>query len=599
MCFVVVVLAAIPFLYGLLSSPKGARYLGFEYNLDDHMVYAAWMRQAMDGHFLFDNRFTTDSQPGLTVHLYFWLLGQIARLLGIPLTATLARLFFSGLFVHLLYRLIKRLSDSVFTTRLIFGLVLFGGGLGFLVWHNFGRDIVRPETLLMSNLTFGKLPIDVWQPEAFIFPSILTNSLFMVSLCLVLFAFDCYLRASEGWKTVVPGCLAMGVLMNIHSYDVLLLALVLAGFAVMEAGNRRLSFGWLSRAGVITFGVVPAALWFVHVLQSDAVFQMRAGTPTFSANFQQVFSGLTLLILFGLGGIGLRAKSRQQQVGLGIICLLILLLLVLANKAPGEAYFLGPGVWVALFAMAVTALYLTRSEEPVYNLILAWAVIGLTAIYFPALFQRKLAEGLAIPWAILAALGISQFLKDRERNRRNLATVMVLLLCGATSISWLMIRDRYLIQANVSNTTVHAPYLSRDAAAVIDALSMDPKHKVVLAMPGIAAPETDSEGNPVPDSFATPILPDFNPIISGLTGAYTYAGHWSETPDYLARRSELTRFFLARTDSSQREAFLRKVKPDYIVAPSAETYGSSFADLTSLGETIYSGNQFALIKIRK
>ena len=64
-------LAALPVLLGFLAKPEGQTYLPFHLSLDDHMVYAAWMRQAMDGHSLFDNRFTTDAQPGLTFHLLF------------------------------------------------------------------------------------------------------------------------------------------------------------------------------------------------------------------------------------------------------------------------------------------------------------------------------------------------------------------------------------------------------------------------------------------------------------------------------------------------------------------------------------------------
>ena len=76
-------------------------YLGYQYNTDDHMVYSAWMRQAMDGRFFFDNRFTLDAQPGLTVHVYFFVLGLIAKFLGIATTVTIARALLSGLFVWL------------------------------------------------------------------------------------------------------------------------------------------------------------------------------------------------------------------------------------------------------------------------------------------------------------------------------------------------------------------------------------------------------------------------------------------------------------------------------------------------------------------
>ena len=123
--------AALPALYAQIAAPKGSAYLGFEYNTDDHMVYSAWMREAMDGHFFFDNRFTTDPQPGLTVHLYFWIFGLVAKIVGIPFASNLARLAFTGLFVPLLYRLVRRVSGSVFTTRLAVTVTIWGAGSAF------------------------------------------------------------------------------------------------------------------------------------------------------------------------------------------------------------------------------------------------------------------------------------------------------------------------------------------------------------------------------------------------------------------------------------------------------------------------------------
>src|SRR3954469_15152980 len=95
----VAIVAAFPALYALAATPPGSHYLGFEYGTDDHLVYAAWMRQAMEGRFLMDNRFAVDAQPGLTVHIYFFLLGQVARITGIAAAMFLARIGFTVLFV--------------------------------------------------------------------------------------------------------------------------------------------------------------------------------------------------------------------------------------------------------------------------------------------------------------------------------------------------------------------------------------------------------------------------------------------------------------------------------------------------------------------
>ena len=595
---VAVLLAGLPSIIALLRAPAGASYLGFEFNTDDHMVYSAWMRQAMDGHFLFDNRFTTDAQPGLTVHLYFWALGLIAKVFGIPLTSNLARLFFTGLFVPLLYKLVRRVSPSVFVTRLAVSLTVVGGGLGFVVWHNFGREIVRDGPGPLKAAMGGLLPVDVWQPEAFVFPSMLTNGLFMVSLCLILVIFQSFLDAKEGWKPVVWGGLALGLLMNIHSYDVLIVGFTMAGFLAMQLAVKRLSGVWILRGLAMTAAVIPAALWFVYVLQSDAVFQARAATPTYSANFRAVFFGYALMFAVALPGLLLRWQSWKKRIGLGLVALLIVGLLI-ASASAGSEYFLTPVTWAPCAVIALAALYLMADEEPAVNLLLAWAVMGLIALYFPALFQRKLAMGLSVPWAILATLGFAEMVNKLDRGARNLAAALAAILFGATSLFWIVRRENYLIRRDVSTTTVHSVYLRQDAREIVKLLGQSTKRTVVIAMPGIPSPDLDEAGERIPDEFGTPAIPDLNPVLSGLAGVYTYAGHWSETPDYDRRRAESQAVFLAGTDPARRMAILEHIKPDYIVAPATETYTSGFADLSSLGEVVYSGTQFKLIRLSR
>ena len=48
----------------------------------------------------------------------------------------------------------------------------------------------------------------------------------------------------ENVKKVVQGAVAMGVLMNIHSYDALLIGLVLIGFICSLLGAKLLSKEW-------------------------------------------------------------------------------------------------------------------------------------------------------------------------------------------------------------------------------------------------------------------------------------------------------------------------------------------------------------------
>jgi hypothetical protein len=589
---------SIPAITAFFGAPAGSSYLGFEYNTDDHMVYSAWMRQAMDGHLLMDNRFTTDAQPGLTIHLFFFVLGLLAKLLGIPLAANVARVALSGAFVGLLYRLVRRLQGSIFFTKLAIAIGVVGGGFGFLVWQSFGVLIDRETSPALSGLLLGRLPNDVWQPEGFVFPSMLTSALFMVSLCLILISFTAYLDSRTRPRAAIVGAISIGLLMNIHSYDVLLIGLTMVGFVACAFAQKQLSGEWVKRVLFITLGVVPAALWFVYVLKNDPVFQARAATETFSPNFRAIFFGYLPLMLLAFVGLFIRAKASgtRSLAGLGLAIGLLAAMFVLA-AGHQDGYFVTLPGWIAMFVAAIGATVLLSEDKAAYNLVLAWALIGTVAIYFPGLFQRKLTMGLSIPWALLSAYGIDAILVRQERNGRNLVTVLCLIFVSASSLRWFS-RDLEFIRLNVSNTTVHPVYLTTDTQKIVQYLNSIPGKRVVAAWPGMPSPQTDEQGNRIPDSFLSPVMPDLNPILAGLTGSYAYAGHWSETPQYNERRNILSKLLISTDPIEQKQKEFRDLGIEYLVAPVPEAFGgANLPNLALLGETVVDGSQFRLIKL--
>lgn len=583
----ITILVGLPTLYGFAIRPVASLYLGVQYNLDDHMVYAGWMRQAMEGHFLFENRFTTDPQPGLTLHIYYLVLGWIAKLFGIPLTMTLARLAFTFLSVILLGRLVEYVSDKIYTRKLALTMAVLGGGIGFLVWHNFGRVIIKPGSDFLSGLMLSRLPNDVWQPEGFFIASAFTNSLFMVSLCLILGIFLSVLRAQHSKKAIIPGAICFGLLMNIHSYDVLLIALCLVGFVAALSSSKLVTKEWFVRAVLIGLGAVPFALWFVYVLKNDPVFQARAETLTYSPNFRQIFAGYGLLILPAL--YALVNKQTKALAGLGLMGVLLIALNIAAANHLTDGYFVSGGIWVVMFAIVIASLYLLSPEKPGMALIMAWAFVGIIAPYFPALFQRKLTMMLSVPWGILAGVGLAMLLEKRERGQRNLLTALGVIVFAATGFRWLS-RELTLAKKDVSNTTVHSIYYSNDVSEILAKLAPLGRDAVIAALPGIPSPSRDESGNPIPDSFDTPIITDLNPIFVGLAGNRSFAGHWSETPNYEKKRSELGAMLTNPTIMPSSLSITHLILPKDGI-PNARP-------LEDYGTVEFKGSEWALIKVR-
>lgn len=608
LAIVLTVIAAIPWILASQSAPAGSFYIGSQFSTDDQMVYAAWIHQAMNGSFLFDNRFAVETQPGLTAHLYFWLLGVLAipfksmgTWIAIPLISNLARLAFTFLFVILLGRFVRKIELPIFVAKAGMILATLGGGLGFMFWQAFGRIADPPKAL--GGILDQRLPIDVWQPEAFVFASSLVNGLFMVSLCLIITVITQIWDAQSGWKPVPLGAASMLLLMNIHSYDVLIIAFSLVAFAGVLVAQKSIDWQWAVRALVIGLGAIPAALWFVNVLQNDAVFQARAATLTYSGTFRQMLFGI--LPLFVLGAVSFRGDSDSNKKWYGPIGLAVvaLFLFVFGTGYDVEkTYFLQPLSWLIAFA-AVSATVYFGPKDKAWQFLAAWAAVGLVLPYFPQLFQRKLAMGLVIPWGFLAAYGFdwlanhavpkADTTSESFRVRRNLVTGVVFLLCCATSLYWFQ-REFLFIRNNVSVTTMQPIYLSSDVSQIIAKLEAVPGRKVVVARPGIAAGTTDPSFK-----FATPYLPDLNPILSGYAGAYTFAGHWSETPEYDKRRYVADGIFQVN-DPVRLDEFLKESQADYIVEPIAATFPDLKSNnLTGFGEVVFEGTQYRLIKVDK
>lgn len=574
-------LALLPALLGFLLKPAGATYLGIQTNLDDHMVYAAWMQQAMRGQWLFDNRFTTDAQPGITIHLYFLVLGWFASIFGLVLTPLIARAIFTTLSVLQLQKLIERVVADPVKQRYCLVLSTFGAGIGYLVWHQFGLTITRPAPGLLKGLLHDRLPIDVWQPEAFFSPSMLTNSLFMVSLFLILQFFNQVLAARDGWKPVPIGAVAIGLLMNIHSYDVLLVALVLVA---MLATTAKSDLPWVGRVATMFAGVIPAALWFAHVWQSDQVFQARAATPTFSPNFVLILAGVCPLAIFAI------FSSQRRLARLAVFVAFCVVLVVLAGSHVGDAAWMGLPAWLATFAMTIAFCWWMRTANPAVNLVGSWAAVALIAPYFPAAFQRKLSMGMAVPIGILAGIGLANALLKSPANLRRILAIPAVALCTLSSVLWI-VRDIYYLRNNVSNTTVHKLYYSRDEIQILDYLRKNASSRIVVIAPPGAWTRTDT-----PDQFAEPTVPDLNPVISGMTGAYTIAGHWSETPHYAARRNKSVRkFWSPDATTADRLQYLTENRVDYVVF---QPKLFPFLQPTIFGEQVAGGPEAVLIKVR-
>ena len=485
----VMLVTCLPYLIVWFPTPLQHEFPWILFNSDDHGVYFAWMRQAVDGKVLFRNLFTTEPQRGIYLHAYFLALGQLARIPGldVPLAYHLGRLIFGALTLVLVYRLGALFTDDRFERGCIFWTTALSAGLGWLFW--FDEEIQRG-------------PVDVWQSEALTFPSLYVNGLFCVSLALMLGFVICLLLAEtrgRGWAVLAGLCgLVLG---NIHSYDVIHLALLWFGYlGARWALYRRFpahEFQLAVIAGLITLPSVAHMAWFY---MTEPTFKARADTATWSPHPIKYLLGYGLLVPLAVWGWRF-LRTRMKPVP---ACEAI---------APNRAHLLLP---------------------------LAWSITGIVAAYLPFAFQRKMIMGYHLPLALLAGLAVAELArrvaaKVPALRSSAVAAGLCVALLSLSNVRFL-IRDVVMArEKNVTSTGVHPVYWPESDLNAFRWMHENTGPNVVL--------------------FTYPLNGVMAPSYSDRT---IYAGHWGETPGFEQKvKYEAGPFFNGRWTSTQRLEFLR------------------------------------------
>ncbi len=500
-------LTSLPYLLGYYSTPPGTRFIGTAYNIDDYCNYLSWVRQTADGHFFFHNLFTTDPQKDVEFNVFFWLLGRAVHHLRVTPQAVLqaARVGGGLILLWLISRLYRYClpGDGDRRARLTaFGFVCLSSGLGWLQWAHW-HDKNRPGS-----------PVDAWQPEAYTFLSLYTSPLFTVSLIFIVGALYALLKGEEKgrWRYAVKAGLCGAVLGNMHSYDVLHIAVVWGLFLVVWTVLKRgqgMAKSWLR--GILALAItMPTTLYQFHMYQSVAVFRKRADVPTLAPAFWHYALGYGLVFALALLALVWLWRSRVSLVPP-------------LSGAGGE---LGASGFDRRMVFAV-----------------CWAVGGFVAAYLPFAFQRKMLMGTHIPLCLLAGVGAA-WLVHRLTPRLQTVALALLVLASFPSNGLFLLRDINHLTANRSETGLE-PYLPDTVYQAYGWIrqNLRPRQDAVLSFPPLAAP------------------------LPGATDRVVWVGHWAETPEYGEKLLAFSHFADAATPDAKRVAFLRSIPATYLLYP--------------------------------
>jgi len=442
----VVLFTLLPYLFGAWLS-LGRKYFWINHNIDDNCVYLAWIRQAWEGHFFFENRFTTDPQPRLSTNLFFWAIGTIARWTGLPVLFLFhaARMGLGVVWLWTLWLLYKRLLPNGARMPALW-LACVSAGLGWLFWRDAGIDA----------------PIDTWQVEAFTFLSLYLNPLFVVgTLLMTACIYDLWRAVQERrWVYTVRAGIWALLVGNIHSYDVIQVAgawlafLVVSSFVQRRFDRQRWLMGLT--AGAIGLPTVAYQYWLYRV---DPIFRHRADVPTSAPPLWHVLAGYAPLLILAVAAVWVTVRERRHR------------------------------------------------EEP-FLLLFCWAVVGIglqylprifsaAGIHLPMMFERKMVMGAHLPLCALAGWGLWLLVRHLPARRALLVTALVIALTTPSNVRWL-IRDAHNLIRNMANTGMHRAYMEPEEWEAIQWLARDTNpEEAVLTFPSFGVFVPPFAGNRV------------------------------------------------------------------------------------------------------
>ena len=470
---VVVVASCLPYLVAWAATPEGAHFTGLLVNPLDGHSYIAKMRQGLDGSWRFRLAFTPEPQDGAYLFLFHIALGRVARWTGLPLIA-----------VYHGARVLAGAALLLVTYRFIalltgdlrerrLALLLVGISSG-LGW------LVAPA---------GYLSSDLWVPETFAFYSILDTVHFPLAIALMLVVLMQLARPGRepGWRQALVAAAASVGLGVVQPFGVLPVYAALAVWLVLRSLlARRLPWracGWTALAGLVALAY---PLYAVLAVRADPV---------------------------------LAGWNAQNQT----------------PSPPVWDWLLGFGLLAGLAVPGIVAAVRQRSDGGL--LLLAWVVAAGVGMYTPLALQRRLALGLQVPVALLAAMGWWQIVQPRLRPR--LRGLLASAVVGFSALTNLFLIAMLVLAALGGEPRF---YLSDGEWQALAWLREEVAHDQVV----LCAPQTGM----------------FIPAWAGQRVVY---GHPFETINAERRQAQVEAYFAGQMGQVERGTFLQENRVAYVL----------------------------------
>ena len=347
-------LSTAAYLYALFATPPGMHFMGWLASPSDHNAFLAWIRQSMDGHFVFSEKFTTEVHQQAFVRPLWLLVGKVSVVVHASpvLIYHLARIAAALLLLLTVYSFASMFFKSRRLRRVTVALCAVSAGFGWL--------------FALRALRSGGSPyytVDLYAPEAITFRSMHSHLHFTVAMILMLWIFIFTIRSLETKRVRLAAAAGLlGFLLAFeHPYDMVTIYTTLAIFLLMVSiKTGGLPLGYLPPMGIVVgISMLPITYNFFF-LQRDPVF---------------------------------RGWAAQN--------------VVLSPRPDG--FVLGYGVILVLAAVGVPACLKLKGERALF--LFGWVIAVTALVYSPFSFQLKFILGIHVALCVLATFGLAVLLR--------------------------------------------------------------------------------------------------------------------------------------------------------------------------------------------
>lgn len=484
-----------PYIAAYLSQRDGWTFSGFLFGVEDGYSYLGKMRIGARGLWDFFIFYTPEPHdPAPLIFLPYILPGQLVGRLVSDTDPALAavnaavfhlmRVVFSALLIWVVYRFVAFFIHAVNARRAALILATLGGGLGWLL------------------IPLGRTPPEFYLPEGFGFllllglPHLALARAALLGGLLALFAGMAdsmrTTRASSLRYAVIAGGLWIIVGLSVPFYLVILYAIVGVWGLAVWIRRRRFPAALALRAGIAAGMTVPLFLYYYVMFGQNPVFaiwsaqNILTSPPPLDYAFAYVLLALPAL--------------------------------------PG-----GRVVWkLARLNIA-------------YALLPAWVMIVPLLVYLPINVQRRMAEAVLVPLAVLAVIGIEAWtrgraLRRRTGQRRGRARMALVIAASMSSLFFLV--GIFFPALNVSRPLFR------------------PAHELAA----FAWLNQHAE----PDEIVLAAVPTAN-ALPAFTNLRTFMGHGPETLDWQRKTEQVERFYSGDMPAAERAELLASFNIRYVL----------------------------------